>query len=179
LDETLVHCDTSDIEDPDVSFQVDFNGKEYMIKGKLRPNCYEFLQKCSEKFEVVLFTASQKVYADRIASFLDPSRSFFKHRLFRDACVYASGAYIKDLGMLGRDLAKTIIVDNSMQAFAFHLNNGIPIKSWYEDPNDNELNRLWKFLESLADCEDVRYSKAQLGLSLGIFLTWNVKFLEI
>ena len=57
--------------------------------------------------------------------------------------------YVKDLSKLGRDLKKTIIIDNIEENFCEQRDNGIPIKGWYTDPHDKEFERYTPFLKSL------------------------------
>uniref|UniRef100_A0A7M4FBC8 Mitochondrial import inner membrane translocase subunit TIM50 n=1 Tax=Crocodylus porosus TaxID=8502 RepID=A0A7M4FBC8_CROPO len=72
------------------------------------------------------------------------------HRLYQDDCLCVRGHYLKDLAVLGRDLAKTVALDHSLQAYPYQVSNRIPIPSWHGDPQDQELLRLIPVLEKLS-----------------------------
>ncbi len=202
LDETLVHCTVEPVEDADLTFPVEFHGMTYQVYVRLRPYLNEFLEAIADKFEVIVFTASQQVYADALLNLIDPgtknielsgfacflrsahvlfchvryslvplehetdSRCLFflvntenkyiKHRMFRESCLSVEGNFLKDLNVLGRDLKKSVLVDNSPHAFGYQVDNGIPIESWFDDRKDTELLKLERFLRTLHGVKDVR-----------------------
>jgi CTD small phosphatase-like protein 2 len=51
---------------------------------------------------------------------------------------------------LGRDVSKTIIVDNVAENFMLQPDNGIFIRSWFEDMKDTALYELAPLLEEIA-----------------------------
>jgi len=156
LDETLVHCSIESIPNPDMVFPVSFQGVYYEVYVRKRPHLDFFLQAVSKMFEVVVFTASQKVYADKLLDILDPAKKMVQHRLFREACLCVQGNYIKDLDVLCRDLSKTVLVDNSPHAYGYNIDNGVPIISWFDDDADTELLKLLEWLKMVKEVEDVR-----------------------
>jgi len=156
LDETLVHCTVEPIADADMIFPVTFNGIEYKVHVRTRPYLIDFLEAVSKKFEVVVFTASQRVYANELLKRIDPDGKYIKHRIFREACLLVEGNYLKDLNVLNRNLATSVLVDNSPHAFGYQVDNGIPIESWFDNPGDSELLKLEQFLETLHGVNDVR-----------------------
>lgn len=156
LDETLVHSTLDYCEDADFSFQVCFGTEAQMVYVRQRPHLHVFLEAVAGMFEIIVFTASQSIYAEQLLDILDPDHRLICGRAFRESCVFSDCGYTKDLTILGRDLAKIAIVDNSPQVFQLQVNNGIPIQSWFGDPSDDALISLLPFLETLAVAEDVR-----------------------
>ena len=109
-------------------------------------------------FEICVFTAGEKDYADIVLNFIDPDKSIIKNRLYRHHCIKSDkGVFVKDLGIIkDRSLTDMIIVDNSIISFAFNMENGVPIKSFMGEPNDEELLFLVTFLEEIYSHDDVR-----------------------
>ena len=65
--------------------------------------------------------------------------------------------YVKDLSIIAdRNIKEVIIVDNSIISFAFNLSNGIPIKAFLGNKNDEELLFMVTYLEELFSKPDVR-----------------------
>jgi CTD small phosphatase-like protein 2 len=97
LDETLVHC-CNDAYSGDVQIQVRTpEGRRVYTSINVRPYAVECLREASRLYEVVVFTASAKEYADAVLDYLDPTGDLVHHRLYRDDCLWTSGVYVKDL----------------------------------------------------------------------------------
>jgi TFIIF-interacting CTD phosphatase-like protein len=70
--------------------------------------------------------------------------------LYRQHTTFEDEVYVKDLGLVGRDLDKMLIVDNTKDNFKYHKENGITVDSWFDDENDQVLLDLANILVLIA-----------------------------
>ena len=158
LDETLVHSGfTPFSRKSDLMLTINFDGEDRLLYVLKRPYVDEFLRELSNLYEIIIFTASIPEYANPVLDLLDKHKCI-KYRLFREHCVFDNGIYIKDLKIFDRKINNMIIIDNNPLSYDNNVENGIPILSWYEDTNDNELMKLIPILKYMAnnDIIDVR-----------------------
>jgi Dullard-like phosphatase family protein len=113
--ETLVHSTLDQCDSADFTLEVFFNMKNHTVYVKKRPYLKVFLEKVAQMFELVIFTASQRIYAEQLIDKLDPDGKYISRRIYRESCIFSDGCYTKDLTILGIDLAKVAIVDNTPQ----------------------------------------------------------------
>ena len=125
LDETLVHY-----------YETEDEG-HYLV----RPGVEAFLEEMAQYYEIVIFTAALQDYADWVLDHLDSSQ-YISYRLYRQHAIPDGNVYLKDLSRIGRSIAKTIIVDNVAENFQLQPDNGILIRSWYDDMSDTALEDL-------------------------------------
>jgi len=135
LDETLIH------------YFVTPNGGTFFV----RPGAHEFLRELSKHYEIVIFTAGTKEYADDILNLIEKDNKYFAYRLYRSHTAIVDDYTLKDLNDLGRDVTKTIIIDNIGNNFRNLPNNGIECKTWENEIFDRQLYDIMKILKFIVD----------------------------
>ena len=162
LDETLVHSSFKPINynnilhKPDIFLSIYFRNNNHNVFVLKRPYVHEFLKEMNKFYNIVIFTASVKEYANPLLDTLDTEK-VIKKRLFReDCCIGPNGKYVKDLKILNMNLKDLILVDNNPISYSYNKCNGVPIQTWHFDKTDQELIKLIPVLQFLADVNDVR-----------------------
>ena len=115
----------------------------------IRPGLEIFLEIIKEFYEIIIFTIGTREYANIILDLIEKKNNtkYFDGRLYREHATKIGNKYIKDLSKIGRDLSKTLIVDNNPHSFKFQHENGILISSYFgEKNNDKALVELQKLL---------------------------------
>ena len=141
LDETLVHY----IEEKD---------RHYV---QVRPYAEYFISEMGKYFEIVIFTSAEEEYANIVLDEIDKNK-VISHKLYRRHVEFNDGFCLKDLNKLGRDIKKVCIIDNDKNNFKLHEDNGIEIKEFLGEQDDNELDLLGDLLMTIieSNLDDIR-----------------------
>jgi len=175
LDGTLVHTSLEPMP-AGYDFILNLEGYDEPFYVLKRPGVDELLLQLGSTgmYEIVIFTAGLKCYADAVVDKIlnslpsSENRNIIPptHRLASDYCKKVEGIpqEVKDLSILGRDLKKVIFVDDRETSFHLQLKNGILIDSWTgEDMKNKSLFEILSFCLGIEDpkshfpaTEDVR-----------------------
>ena len=149
LDGTLIYSE----DEEDSNNEEEESEEENEIKNNniiFRPGLYELLDNLIKlKCELIIFTSSTQLRADEIINKIENNKKYFNKRLYRENCTLIGVAYVKDLSKLGRDLTKTIIVDNDLGCFYLQQENGILIKTFLGNKDDKYLLKLNQILNKV------------------------------
>ena len=57
----------------------------------------DFLESVSKFFNIIVFTASERAYADACLDKIDPAKKYFSKRYYREHCTKFPDGFVKDL----------------------------------------------------------------------------------
>ena len=152
LDGTLIYDQNIEVNYEEEEDEEDDEDNKHQKNNDiiLRPRLFEFLDKLLElKCELIIFTISVKQRADEVINIIEKNKRYFNGRLCREYCTLMGAAYVKDISKLGRNLSKTIIIDNDLVCFYLQQENGILIKSFEGKEDDNKLLNLHQILNQI------------------------------
>jgi CTD small phosphatase-like protein 2 len=93
----------------------------------------------SQIYEVFLFTTADSNYADYFFKLFNARTNNSITGVFsREHCIKLyKTVFLKDLEIVtNRSLKDMVLLDNTAMSFGFHLDNGVPILTYDNDPED-------------------------------------------
>ena len=124
------------------------NPQGQILIPNLRPGIFSFLNSVKPLYELVAFSSETREFSDVILNEIEKNKKFFDFKLYKDHCTLYKNRFVKDITKLGRDIRKIIIVDDDENNFVLNKENGIKIKPFLgeENNNDTSLFELKKIL---------------------------------
>lgn len=132
LDDTLVHAGCRPMGED--SFPIRIRRQRMFVN--IRPGAVSALEQLSHIYELFIFTASRREYAEpiieRIAPFIPE-----ENRLYSDSCDFCFGYAVKDLNRVRRPLNRTILIDDVIGSGLKQPKNVVGVPPWVGDQDDS------------------------------------------
>ena len=159
----MCHIDTfpeqreSDKGRPTIVFDLD-ETLVYARDGTIRPRPFvnQLLKNIQGRCECIVWTAGVRAYAHRVITTMDVDGVISDCICRHDAWFQQPNgqSYVKDLTLLGRDLSRTIIIENTPDCVVRNPLNSIIVSDYVSrNPTDITLNVINQILDGLIDSE--------------------------
>ena len=134
----------------------------------LRPHLRELLVDLSERVELILFTSALSVYASPVLSHLTSAYGAkFRHQLYRPSTAsfasFPRYPYQKDLRTLGRDLRRTVLVDNNCWGMLGAPDNAVVVGDFLGESREMEDDTLLQVLTLIRRLDEMTSARGKDG----------------
>ena len=162
-----------DLDETLINFKIK-NSKEGTLCA--RPFLFGFLEEMGHYYELILWTSATESYANSLIDAIECDKTYFDYVFYREHAIIVGDDFVKDLNRIGRSLDKIIIVDDMPQNFRLQKQNGITIKPFLgDDNNDMALYDLLPILKRIAEeGNDVRTELAKYRDEIVKKITSNI-----
>lgn len=170
LDETLIYATEKQLER-----KSDFNIFNYFVYQ--RPYLQEFLNEVKDNFMLAIWSSASDDYVEEIVKRIIPDEIDLEFVWGRSRCTYKRNMQIDEYGYYGNDysnhyhyikplkklkkkgyiLEKILIVDDTPHKSKDNYGNAIYPEEFKGEINDEELDKLSKYLDTLKDVLNVRH----------------------
>ena len=162
-----------DLDETLINFRIK-STKEGTLRA--RPFLFGFLEEMGHYYELIVWTSATKTYANTLLDAIESEKTYFDYVFYREHAIIIGDDFVKDLNRIGRSLDKVIIVDDMPQNFRLQRQNGITIKPFLgDDNNDMALYDLLPILKRIAEeGNDVRTGLAKYRDEIVKKITSNI-----
>jgi TFIIF-interacting CTD phosphatase-like protein len=101
----------------------------------------DFINIINPYYEIISFTNGNENYSEQIINLIETKDKYFDYCLHKDNATYLNEEYFKDINKLGRNIKKTIIIDEVNNNLGINNDNTIYIKPFILNNQNDIINK--------------------------------------
>ena len=129
----------------------------------LRPGIFSFLNSIKPFYELISFSLESKEFSNVVLNEIEKNTKYFDYNLYKDHGTLFGNKLVKDINKLGRDIRKVIIVDDDENNFILNKENGIKIKPYLGEKNNDDTS-LFELKKILILFDKMNFDDVRIGI---------------
>ena len=129
----------------------------------LRPGIFSFLNSIKPFYELISFSLESKEFSNVILNEIEKNTKYFDYNLYKEHGTLFGNKLVKDINKLGRDIRRVIIVDDDENNFILNKENGIKIKPYLGEKNNDDTS-LFELKKILILFDKMNFDDVRVGI---------------